>query len=101
MFVCHFRRFSILEETAAEISSQTGNPVVAVQMDIRDPSAVSTALDLCEAKFGLPNIVINNAAGNFISVSHICSPSLHYMNSLLVFPSEANSTEESIVKIPG
>lgn len=47
-------------------------PVLALQMDIRDPSAVSMALDRCEAKFGLPNIVINNAAGNFISVSNSC-----------------------------
>lgn len=68
------RRLSVLETTAAEISGQTGNPVVAVQMDVRDPSAVSTALDVCEAKFGLPNIIINNAAGNFISPSERLSP---------------------------
>lgn len=66
----HFRRLPVLETAASEISSQTGNPVFAVQMDIRDPSAVATAFDACEAKFGLPNIIINNAAGNFISVSH-------------------------------
>ena len=66
----HFRRLPVLETTAAEISSHTGNPVLAVQMDIRDPSAVATAFDACETKFGLPNIIINNAAGNFISVSH-------------------------------
>lgn len=71
LFVCHFRRLPLLEATAAEISSQTGNPVVAVQLDIRDPSGVSAALDVCEAKFGLPNIIINNAAGNFISVSFL------------------------------
>lgn len=65
-----FRRLSVLETTAAEISNRTGNPVVPVQIDIRDPSAVSTALDVCEAKFGLPNIIINNAAGNFISVKY-------------------------------
>lgn len=68
------RRLPVLENTAAEISSQTGNSVFAVQMDIRDPAAVSTAFDACEAKFGLPNIIINNAAGNFISPSERLSP---------------------------
>ncbi|KAG0711597.1 2,4-dienoyl-CoA reductase, mitochondrial [Chionoecetes opilio] len=63
------RRLPVLENTATEISSHTGNPVFAVQMDIRDPSAVAAALDACETKFGLPSIIINNAAGNFISPS--------------------------------
>lgn len=36
-------------------------------MDVRDPASVKAAVDACEQKFGLPNIVVNNAAGNFIS----------------------------------
>lgn len=36
-------------------------------MDVRDPASVRTAVDKCEEILGLPNIVINNAAGNFIS----------------------------------
>jgi len=40
-----------------------------VQADVRNPEAVKTAVDECVAAFGLPNIVINNAAGNFISPS--------------------------------
>ena len=46
-------------------------PVVA---DVRDPIAINTAVDKCVAEFGLPNIVINNAAGNFISPSERLSP---------------------------
>ncbi|KAK4316050.1 hypothetical protein Pmani_012755 [Petrolisthes manimaculis] len=68
------RRLPILEETAREILSQTGNEVLPVQMDIRDPTNVAAALDTCEAKFGLPSIIINNAAGNFISPSERLSP---------------------------
>lgn len=68
------RRLPVLETTASEISKQTGNPVLAVQMDIRDPSAVAAAFDSCESKFGLPSIVVNNAAGNFISPSERLSP---------------------------
>ena len=42
--------------------------------DVRDPSAIKTAVDTCVQEFGLPNIVINNAAGNFISPSERLSP---------------------------
>ena len=63
-----YRRLPVLESTAGEISSSTGNPVLAVSLDVRNPDTVKEAFDTCEAKFGLPDIVINNAAGNFISV---------------------------------
>ena len=36
-------------------------------MDIRDPLAVKAAVDKIESELGLPNVVIHNAAGNFIS----------------------------------
>lgn len=47
-------------------------------MDIRDPANVAAALDACETKFGLPAVVINNAAGNFISVRS-GMPEAHYI----------------------
>lgn len=43
--------------------------VLAVAMDVRNPKNVTEAVDKCVETFGLPNIVINNAAGNFISPS--------------------------------
>ena len=48
--------------------------VFAVQGDVRDPVAVASALDAVEAELGLPHIVINNAAGNFISPFERLSP---------------------------
>ena len=36
-------------------------------MDVRDPEAVMTVAEKCIADRGLPDIIINNAAGNFIS----------------------------------
>ena len=42
--------------------------------DVRDPAAIKTAVDTCVQEFGLPNIIINNAAGNFISPSERLSP---------------------------
>jgi 2,4-dienoyl-CoA reductase len=48
--------------------------VLAVAADVRDPAGIKTAVDECVDVFGLPNIIINNAAGNFISPSERLSP---------------------------
>lgn len=48
--------------------------VLALAADVRDSEAVKSAVDECVNVFGLPNIVINNAAGNFISPSERLSP---------------------------
>jgi len=61
------RRLPVLEETAKEITSLTGNPVLPVQCDVRNADAVKLAVDACEDQLGLPTVVVNNAAGNFIS----------------------------------
>ena len=57
----------VLQKTAEEITKSTGNKVIPIQMDVRDPQSVKDAIDACQKEFGLPNIIINNAAGNFIS----------------------------------
>ena len=41
--------------------------VLAVQCDVRDEHAVNAAMSQCVEQLGLPHIVVNNAAGNFIS----------------------------------
>merc|ERR1719507_2037855 len=61
------RRLNVLEDAAKEITAMTGNEVIPLQCDVRDSAAVSTTIDSCVEKVGLPNVVINNAAGNFIS----------------------------------
>ncbi|XP_033625877.1 2,4-dienoyl-CoA reductase, mitochondrial-like [Asterias rubens] len=62
------RKLEVLEKTAKEISNQTGNLVIPLAADVRDAAAVKVAVDqFQEQTGGLPNIVINNAAGNFIS----------------------------------
>lgn len=68
------RKLPVLEKTAEEISGMTGNKVLAVAADVRDPESVKAAADRCEQEFGLPDIVINNAAGNFISPTERLSP---------------------------
>lgn len=63
------RRLPVLEAAAKEITAETGNVVMPVQLDIRNPEAVKEAVDRVEAELGLPAVVIHNAAGNFISPS--------------------------------
>uniref|UniRef100_A0A0N5BRL3 2,4-dienoyl-CoA reductase, mitochondrial n=1 Tax=Strongyloides papillosus TaxID=174720 RepID=A0A0N5BRL3_STREA len=61
------RKLDVLEKAAAEISHQTGNKVIPLQMDIRSQKSVIEGIDKIEEMFGrLPDVVINNAAGNFI-----------------------------------
>lgn len=63
------RSLDVLKQTAEEISKQTGNKVHAVQCNVRDPASVKAAVDQMVNDVGLPDVVINNAAGNFISPS--------------------------------
>ncbi|KAK5617950.1 2,4-dienoyl-CoA reductase, mitochondrial [Crenichthys baileyi] len=68
------RKLDILQQTANEISRQTGNKVHAIQCDVRDPQAISHCVDQMVALTGLPDVIINNAAGNFICPSERLSP---------------------------
>lgn len=61
------RRLEVLEKTAGEISQETGNKVLPISMDVSDPESVKKSVDRTVGELGLPTIIINNAAGNFIS----------------------------------
>ncbi|TGZ63239.1 hypothetical protein CRM22_007028 [Opisthorchis felineus] len=62
------RREEVLKSACEEIKDQIGikNMDYAVA-DVRDTDAVRRALDACRAKFGVPDLIVNNAAANFIS----------------------------------
>ncbi|MBN3305644.1 DECR protein, partial [Amia calva] len=68
------RKLDVLKQTAEDISKVTGNKVLAVQCDVRDPQSVQAAVAKVVELTGLPDVVINNAAGNFISPSENLSP---------------------------
>ncbi|KAE8599210.1 hypothetical protein XENTR_v10017099 [Xenopus tropicalis] len=63
------RKLDVLKKTAAEVTSETGNKVHPVQCDVRDPESVKKAVEELIQVAGHPDVVINNAAGNFISPS--------------------------------
>jgi 2,4-dienoyl-CoA reductase len=69
------RKQDVLEKTSKEIMSKTGNQVAYFATDIRNIEHVKESINACEKILGdLPSIVINNAAGNFISPTERLSP---------------------------
>src|SRR5262245_54630130 len=60
------RREEKLKETAAEIISTGGN-VETFALDIRDAAKVQQMVDRAVERFGKIDVLINNAAGNFVS----------------------------------
>lgn len=61
------RKFEVLETTAVEIENHTGNPVLSVACDVRNIEEVENLYAKSVERFGKVDVLINNAAGNFIS----------------------------------
>ena len=67
------RRQNVIDETAEELR-QHGGQVLAVSCDVRDPDQVQHMVDETVKTFGKIDILLNNAAGNFISPTENLSP---------------------------
>jgi NAD(P)-dependent dehydrogenase (short-subunit alcohol dehydrogenase family) len=61
------RNLEKLEGTAKELEEQTGGTCLPVQCDVRHYEQVENMLQQTLEKFGRVDILLNNAAGNFIS----------------------------------
>lgn len=61
------RKMDVLEETAKEITAKSGNPVHCVACDVRIYEQVEKVIRESKEKFGQVDVLLNNAAGNFIS----------------------------------
>ena len=68
------RKQEVLQQTSTEIQQITKGKIFYYPADVRDPEQVKAALDECEKVLGVPDIVINNAAGNFVSPTERLSP---------------------------
>ena len=66
------RREAVLAETAAAFATTFGRPIVTRRCDIRDAAAVEAMMDAIWAD-GPLDILVNNAAGNFIARSESLS----------------------------
>jgi NAD(P)-dependent dehydrogenase (short-subunit alcohol dehydrogenase family) len=56
-----------LKKTAAELEAETGGTCLPLQCDVRFYEQVETMLQHTIAQFGKVDVLLNNAAGNFIS----------------------------------
>ena len=61
------RDIAKLETTAKELEEKTGGKVLAVQCDVRHYDQVEAMVKASVEKFGQVDVLLNNAAGNFIS----------------------------------
>ncbi|MDF7811864.1 SDR family oxidoreductase [Hymenobacter sp. YC55] len=61
------RKLDVLEKTAEELRQQTGGSILAVQCDVRKYDEVEALLQKTIDTFGGVDVLLNNAAGNFIS----------------------------------
>ena len=57
-----------------EMIEALGAPVLTVQCDIRQPEEIAAAFDAAAAEFGLPGVLVNNAAANFPVPAEDMSP---------------------------
>ena len=61
------RKKDVIDQTAKELSQETGGKVLTVSCDVRKYEEVENVIKTAEAQFGQIHGVVNNAAGNFIS----------------------------------
>jgi NAD(P)-dependent dehydrogenase (short-subunit alcohol dehydrogenase family) len=61
------RKLDVLQKTAVAMEAETGGKVLAVACDVRNYEEVEKMLRDSIAAFGQVDVLLNNAAGNFIS----------------------------------
>lgn len=61
------RKLEVIQKTAGEMEEKTGGQVLAVACDVRENDQVENVLSKAIERFGSVDILVNNAAGNFIS----------------------------------
>ncbi len=72
VYICG-RREEVLRETQSELASATGGEIESFSCDVRDVAAVETSVTRIWEQ-GPLDIVVNNAAGNFLSRTEDLSP---------------------------
>ena len=77
------RKEEVLKKTAEELAKETGGEILPVKCDVRSYEEVEAMMKTVIEKFGSFNVLLNNAAGNFISpterLSHRAFDTLVYI----------------------
>ncbi|BDC98499.1 SDR family oxidoreductase [Persicobacter psychrovividus] len=68
------RKKEVLEAAATDLMNKTGGQVLAVPCDVREVDQVQAVIDAAVERFGGVDVLLNNAAGNFISPTERLSP---------------------------
>ena len=68
------RKMDVLEAAAKELEEQTGGKVLPIAGDVRKYEDVENTLNQAVEHFGQVDVLVNNAAGNFISPTERLSP---------------------------
>jgi NAD(P)-dependent dehydrogenase (short-subunit alcohol dehydrogenase family) len=72
VFICG-RRADIVQKTAGELSASTGGSIAGFACDVRDRDAVENLIEQLWAD-GPLDVLVNNAAGNFLARTEDLSP---------------------------
>jgi len=86
------RKMEVLEKTAAELREQTGAEVLPLECDIRDYEEVDRMFRQAREYFGKIDVVVNNAAANFISPTDRLSARAFHTILDIVLKGTANLT---------
>ena len=86
------RKLEVLKATAKEIEDKTNNPVLAVSCDVRNIEDVERLYNESFERFGTVDVLVNNAAGNFISPTERLSANAFSTIIDIVLKGTANCT---------
>ena len=86
------RKLEVLEATAKELTSATGGKVLPIALDVRNYKDVEQALSMSVETFGSIDILINNAAGNFVSPTEALSHKAFDVITDIVLKGSYNTT---------
>lgn len=86
------RKLDVLSATSKEIETQTDNSVLAIACDVRKIEDVEIMYSQAEDTFGSVDVLVNNAAGNFISPTERLSANAFSTIIDIVLKGTANCT---------
>ena len=61
------RKIEVLEQAAKELEEETGGKVLPIACDVRKYAEIEAVIETAIERFGRVDVLVNNAAGNFVS----------------------------------